>query len=58
MQVDKPVRIPEILIERDKETNRVINVKRIGTSTYTAKNNAEAYLLKIDMAKKIARLKK
>lgn len=58
MQQDKPVKIPTIKIERDKETNRVLDVKRLANATYTAKNNAEAFILKLDMARKINKLKR
>lgn len=58
MQQDKPVKIPTVKIERDKETQRVTNVKRLSNSTYTARNNAEAFILKQDMAAKLSKLKK
>lgn len=58
MQQDKPVKIPTVKIERDKETQRVTSVKRLANSTYTAKDNAAAFLLKRDMAQKISKLKK
>ncbi len=58
MQSDKPVKLPQVLIIRDKETERVIDLKSAPNSTYTSKNNAEAYLLKVEAARKIAKLRK
>lgn len=58
MQADKPVKLPQVKIIRDKDTERVIDLKQAKSSSYTARNNAEAFLLKQEAARKIARLKK
>lgn len=58
MQQDKNVKIKTVLIVRDKETQRVIDLKTQRNSTYTAPNNAAAFLLKRDVTRMISKLKK
>lgn len=58
MQHDKKVKLKQVKIIRDKETDRIIDLKQAPSSTYTARNNAEAYLLKQTVATRIAKLRK
>lgn len=58
MQNDKNVKIPTIKIERDKETLKITDIKKLANTIYTSKNNAEAFILKQEMKDKIKRLKK
>jgi hypothetical protein len=56
MQYDKEVKLPVVRINRDKETGRVLSVKRIGTSRFSAKNNSEAFILKQDIKTRLKNL--
>lgn len=58
MQRDKPVKLKQVRIIRDKETERIIDLKQMPNSSYTSKNNAEAFILKREIALKISKLKK
>lgn len=58
MQHDKPVKLAQVRIIRDKDTERIVDTKTMESSSYSAKNNAEAFLMKLDAKRYISKLKK